>query len=84
MVGERRATKHPCAAGTVLKRVRAIKGIPLPIRRKMCESSSVVCSGAQGSSSLVWGEGLMFRPGRGLNYFQVSHFTWMHCAVKRI
>ena len=34
MVVERRATNHPWAAGTVLKRVAAIKGIPLPKMRK--------------------------------------------------
>ena len=40
MVGERRATNHPSwAAGTVLKRIAAIKGVPLPIMRKICESS---------------------------------------------
>ena len=39
MVGGRRATNHPCAAGTVLKRVATIKGVPLPIMRKICESS---------------------------------------------
>ena len=39
MVGERRATNHPWAAGTVLKRIAAIKGVPLPIMRKICESS---------------------------------------------
>ena len=39
MVEERRATNHPWAAGTVLKRISAIKGVPLPIMRKICESS---------------------------------------------
>ena len=39
MVGERRATNHPWAAGTVLKRIAVIKGVPLPIMRKICESS---------------------------------------------
>ena len=40
MVGERRATNHPWAAGTVLERVAAIKGVPLPImRRNICESN---------------------------------------------
>ena len=39
MVGERRAANHPWAAWTVLKRIAAIKGVPLPIRRKICESS---------------------------------------------
>ena len=39
MVEERRATNHPWAAGTVLKRVAAIKGVPLSIMRKTCESS---------------------------------------------
>ena len=39
MVGERRATNHPWAAGTVLKRIAAIKGFPLPIMRKICQSS---------------------------------------------
>ena len=39
MMGERRATNHPYAAGTGLKRVAAIKGVPLPIMRKICESS---------------------------------------------
>ena len=39
MVGERRATNHPWAAGTVLKRIAAIKGVPLPIMRKICQSS---------------------------------------------
>ena len=31
MVGEHRATNHPWAAGTVLKRIAEIKGGPLPI-----------------------------------------------------
>ena len=35
MMRERRATNHPCVSGTVLKRVAAIKGIPLPIIRKI-------------------------------------------------
>ena len=39
MVGERRATNHPWAAGTVLKIIAAINGVPLPIMRKICESS---------------------------------------------
>ena len=39
MVGERRATNHPWAAGTVLKNVSSIKGVPLPIMRKIWESS---------------------------------------------
>ena len=38
MVEERRVTYHPWAAGTVLKRIAAIKGVPLPIMRKICES----------------------------------------------
>ena len=38
MVGERRAINHPWAAGTVLKIIAAIKGVPLPIMRKICES----------------------------------------------
>ena len=37
MVGERHATNHPWVAGTVLKRIEAIKGVPLPIMRKICE-----------------------------------------------
>ena len=39
MVGERRATNHPWAAETVLKIVSAIICVPLPIMRKICESS---------------------------------------------
>ena len=39
MVGEHRATNHPWAIGTVLKRVATIKGVPLPLMRKICESS---------------------------------------------
>ena len=39
MVGERRAANHLWAAGTVLKRIAAIKGVPLPIMRKICQSS---------------------------------------------
>ena len=39
MVGVRRATNRQWAAGTVLKRISAIKGVPLPIMRKICESS---------------------------------------------
>ena len=39
MVGERGATNDPWAAGTVLKRVATIKGVPLHIMRKICESS---------------------------------------------
>ena len=39
MVGVRRATNRQWAAGTVLKRISAIKGVPLPIMRKLCESS---------------------------------------------
>ena len=39
MVGERRATNHPWAAGTVLKKIEAIKGVPLPMMMKICESS---------------------------------------------
>ena len=40
MVGECRATNDPWeAAGTVLKRIAAIKGVPLPILRKIWESS---------------------------------------------
>ena len=39
MVGEHRATNHPWAAGTALKRIAAIKGVPLPIMRKICKSS---------------------------------------------
>ena len=39
MVGERRATNHPWAAGTVWKRIAAIKGVPLPIMRNICQSS---------------------------------------------
>ena len=31
MARERRATNHAWAAGTVMKRVAAIKGVPLPI-----------------------------------------------------
>ena len=38
MVGERRATNHPWASGTVLKIIAAIKGVPLPIMRKICQS----------------------------------------------
>ena len=37
-MGERRATNHPWAAGTALKRVVAINGVPLPIMRKICET----------------------------------------------
>ena len=39
MVGERRARNDPLPAGTVLKRIAAIKGVPLPIMKKICESS---------------------------------------------
>ena len=42
MVGERphhSVTSHPWAVGTVLKRIAAIKGVPLPIMRKICEHS---------------------------------------------
>ena len=39
MVVERHPTNHPWAAGTVLKRIAAIKGVPLPIMRKICQSS---------------------------------------------
>ena len=39
MAGERRTTNHLWAAGTVLNRIAAIKGVPLPIMRKICESS---------------------------------------------
>ena len=39
MVGERCATNHPWAAVPSLKRVSTIKGVPLPIMRKICESS---------------------------------------------
>ena len=40
MVGwGRRATNHPWAAETVLKRIAAIKVVPLPIMRNICESS---------------------------------------------
>ena len=39
MMGERRATNHPWAEGTVPKRIAAIKGVPLPIMRKICECS---------------------------------------------
>ena len=39
----------------------AIKVVPLPIMRKICESIPVACSGAR-SSSACW-LGLMFRPG---------------------
>ena len=39
IVGERRATNHPWAAGTVLKRIAVIKGVPLSILRNICESS---------------------------------------------
>ena len=39
LLWERRATSHPWVAGTVLKRVTAIKGVPLPITGKICESS---------------------------------------------
>ena len=39
MVGERRATNHPWTAGTVLKRIATIKGVPLPIMMMICESS---------------------------------------------
>ena len=39
MVGERRATNHPWAAGTVLERVATSKGVPLPIMMTLCESS---------------------------------------------
>ena len=39
MVGERRATNHPWETGTVLKRIAEIKGVPLAIIRKICESS---------------------------------------------
>ena len=54
IVGERCATNLPWAVGTVLKRIAAIKGVPLPIMRKICEryvKASVVCSGTQSSSS---------------------------------
>ena len=39
MVGGRRATNHPWAAGTVLKRGSAVKGVQLHIMRKICGSS---------------------------------------------
>ena len=40
MVRERHATNHSWATGTVLKKIAAIKGVPLPIiMRKICESS---------------------------------------------
>ena len=39
MVGERRATNHMWSAGTVLERISAINGVPLPLMRKLCESS---------------------------------------------
>ena len=39
MAGERRATNHRLVAVTVLMRVATIKGVPLPIMRKICESS---------------------------------------------
>ena len=39
--------------------------------------ASVVCLGTQISCS--WGGGV-FRPGRGMNYFMVFHFTCMHCG----
>ena len=39
VVGECRVTNHPREAGTVLKRLSEIKGVPLPIMRKLCESS---------------------------------------------
>ena len=69
MVEEGRDTNHPWAVGTVLKRIAAIKDVPLPIMRKICESSS----------SLVRG-GVIFKPGMGMNYFLGFHFTCMHCG----
>ena len=39
---------------------------------------SVVCSGTRSSSSL--GGVVIFRPGMGMNYFLVSHFTCIHCG----
>ena len=39
MVGGHRATNHPWAAGTILVGVALIKGVPLPIMRKICESN---------------------------------------------
>ena len=39
MVGERHATNYQWAAGTVLKRIAVINGVPLTIMRKICESS---------------------------------------------
>ena len=39
MVGERRATNHPWAAVTFLKRVAAVKCVQLRIMRKICQSS---------------------------------------------
>ena len=45
---------------------------------------SVVCTGMQSSSSLDRGGGgwsvVILRPGMGMNYFLVSHFTCMHCG----
>ena len=39
MAGEWRAINHSWAAGTAMKRVSAIKGVPLHIMRNICESS---------------------------------------------
>ena len=39
MVGERRSTNHPWAAGTVLKRMAAIKGVPLPLMKKLSQDN---------------------------------------------
>ena len=68
MMGVRRATNHPLAAGTVLKSVATIKGVSLHIMRKLCENSFRRV------------RSVIFRPGMGINYIQFSHFSYMHCG----
>ena len=61
-----------------MKRVAAIKGVPLPIMRKICESSFRCLFGHK--VVVRWlggGGGVLFRPGRGIKNILVSYFTCM-------
>ena len=69
MMGERRATNHPCAAGTVLRRVAAINDVPLPIMRKLCENTFHRLFGHASSCSLV----VEKKEGRGWCIFDYEH-----------
>ena len=80
MVGERRATNHPLAAGDRFEKNSSNHVRPTAYNEE--DMSKQLPSFVRARRVVVreFVGGVIFRPGRGMNYFMVFNFTCMHCG----